>query len=89
MKNKLQKFLSLLLVLCTAISVWGGQSGTFKKGGTWKYDVSTGELYIDAEVIPDYKITSTSSHMRVDLSAFGYGSDRIRKKKCRDKCSLV
>ena len=76
----MKKFLSLLLVLCTAISVWGGQSGTFKKGGTWKYDVSTGELYIDAEVIPDYKITSTSSHMWVDLSAFGYGSNRIRKK---------
>ena len=56
MKNKLQKFLSLLLVLCAAITISAGNiaQGTFKKGGSWKIS-SNGELYIDATKVPDYR----------------------------------
>ena len=59
MKNKLQKFLSLLLVLCAAITISAGNiaSGTFKNGGTWKIS-SNGELYIDATKVPDYNTTT-------------------------------
>ena len=60
MKHKLQKFLSLLLVLCAAITISAGNitQGTFKQGGSWKIS-EAGELYIDAEKVPDYGTQST------------------------------
>ena len=56
MKNKLQKFLSLLLVLCAAITISAGNiaQGSFKKGGTWTISEG-GELYIDVKNVPDYR----------------------------------
>ena len=61
MKNKLQKFLSLLLVLCAAITSsaqnYDGVNGKFKNGGTWL--ISGQILYIDAEIVPDYKVVSS------------------------------
>ena len=59
MRNKLQKFLSLLLVLCAAITISAGNiaSGTFKKGGSWSIS-DGGELYIDVKNVPDYKTES-------------------------------
>ena len=54
MKHKLQKFLSLLLVLCAAITSsaqnYDGVNGKFKNGGTWL--ISGQILYIDAEIVP-------------------------------------
>lgn len=57
MKNKLQKLLTLLLVLATAITAVSAKdlaSGKFKNGGTWKI-TQDGLLFIDAEVVPDYR----------------------------------
>lgn len=63
MKNKLQKFLSLLLVLCAAITSsaqnYDGVNGKFKIGGTWR--ISGQILYIDAETVPDYKVVSSTN----------------------------
>ena len=58
MKNKLQKFLSLLLVLCAAITISAGNitQGSFQNGGSWKIS-ETGELYVDVETVPDYRET--------------------------------
>ncbi|MBQ2177163.1 MAG: leucine-rich repeat protein, partial [Alphaproteobacteria bacterium] len=55
MKKHIPKLLTLLFVLCTAITANAGyitQSGTFSNGGTWKIEGST--LYIDAEEVPNY-----------------------------------
>ena len=60
----MKKFLSLLLVLCAAITISAGNiaSGTFKNGGTWKIS-SNGELYIDATKVPDYNTTTGGSYV--------------------------
>ena len=47
----------LLLLLCLLVTVGASgkvKSGTFSTGGTWRLDTETGELYIDAETVPDY-----------------------------------
>ena len=47
----------LLLLLCLLVTMGASgkvKSGTFSTGGTWRLDTETGELYIDAETVPNY-----------------------------------
>ncbi len=84
----MKKFLSLLLVLCAAITISAGNiaSGTFKKGGSWKIS-SNGELYIDAENVPAYKIVETGrngqnkNYVVTDAKWMGYEVLSIRFSK--------
>lgn len=65
MKNKLQKFLSLLFAFLVTITAYAEDAyGSFKKGGTWSLDFSTGVLYIDAEKVPDFGTQSTYDRTR-------------------------
>lgn len=68
----MKKFLSLLLVLCAAITISAGNidQGTFKNGGSWRIS-NTGELYVDATSIPDYKY-QRSSNGYINLGKMGY-----------------
>ena len=67
----------LLLLLCLIATAGSAAraviaSGTFKNGGTWEI-TPYGELYVDAEVIPDYKQTFSSGfNAVVSLEDFGY-----------------
>lgn len=59
----------LTLVVCSLLAIWTVNaaniaSGSFKNGGTWRIN-DQGELYIDAETVPDriYKSTETPLHI--------------------------
>ena len=56
----------LLLLLCLLVTMGASgkvKSGTFSTGGTWRLDTETGELYIDAETVPDYHMwENTKKH---------------------------
>ena len=56
---KMKKMFTMLLLLLVAAGASAKvHSGTFKAGGTWKLDTETGELYVDAEKVPDYNVWS-------------------------------
>ena len=58
-----KKLLLLLCLLVTAGANAKVKSGTFSTGGTWKLDTETGELYIDAETVPNYHMwENTKKH---------------------------
>lgn len=71
----MKKFLSLLLVLCAAITISAGNiaSGKFKKGGTWKISEG-GELFVDVVTIPDYKDEYARDFGETDEEAWHLGS---------------
>ena len=56
----------LLLLLCLLVTMGASgkvKSGTFSTGGTWRLDTETGELYIDAETVPNYHMwENTKKH---------------------------
>ena len=71
----MKKFLSLLLVLCAAITISAGNiaQGSFKKGGTWKISEG-GELFVDVVTIPDYKDKSAYDFGETEDEAWHLGS---------------
>ncbi len=72
MKKRLLLLLCLIATAGSAALAGVLKQGTFKNGGTWKI-TPDGELYVDAEVIPDYKETSSSGlNAVVSLEDFGY-----------------
>ena len=75
----MKKLLTLLLVLATAITAYAEDAyGSFKNGGTWSLDFSTGVLYVDVKTIPDYKTVTAENeeseqwHLYLNIGLTGF-----------------
>ena len=79
MKKHITKLLTLLFVLCTAITVSAKDiaSGEFKNGGSWRIS-DQGMLSVDASTIPDFKKAAGGGDFAL-LTSFGYNRHRYIK----------